>query len=72
MKVPRYHIFSGLRDKNAMWLEYVDGLGNAYERMKELARQNPGPYFVFSAETHEVLASIDTSEGDFKARRESA
>jgi len=73
MKVPRYHIFSGVRDKDALWLESVEGLGAANERMKERAAEKPGPYFIFCTDTHAVLASINTSsDNDIKDRRASA
>ena len=73
MRVPHYHIFSGFRDKDALWLDSVEGLGAADERMKQLAAEKPGPYFIFSTDTHTVLASIDTSiQSHIKARRESA
>jgi hypothetical protein len=61
MQVPTYDIFSGLRDKNAIWVESVEGLGAAYERMKETAAKTPGRYFIFYTGTHTVLASIDSS-----------
>jgi hypothetical protein len=73
MRVPTVHIFSGFRDKDALWLDSVEGLGAADERMKQLAAEKPGPYFIFSTDTHTVLASIDTSiQSHIKARRESA
>jgi hypothetical protein len=61
MVVPQYDIFRGRRDKDAVWLEAVDGLGAANDRMKEHARRMPGSYFVFCQQTHVVLARIDTS-----------
>lgn len=61
MSVPTYHIFSGFPDRDALWLETVEGLGAAHDRMREHAVQSPGPYFVFCGQTHTVLASIDTS-----------
>ena len=61
MTVPTYHIFSGLPDRDALWLEAVEGLGAAHDRMRERAVKRPGAYFVFCAQTHTVLASIDTS-----------
>jgi hypothetical protein len=60
--IPTYDIFSGSRDKDALWLEAVQGLGAACDRMKELAAQTKGPYFVFCTSTHKVLASVDTSQ----------
>jgi hypothetical protein len=61
MDTPRFDIFSGQTDKNAVWVESVEGLGNASERMLELAQKTPGRYFVFCLNTHRVLASIDNS-----------
>jgi hypothetical protein len=61
MNVPQYDIFSGKVDEDAIWLEAVEGLGAANERMKEHAQRRPGPYFVFCQRTHAVLARIDTS-----------
>jgi len=61
MTVPTYHIFSGFPDRDASWLEAVEGLGVAHDRMRERAVQAPGAYFVFCPQTHTVLASIDTS-----------
>jgi CheY-like chemotaxis protein len=59
---PRFDIFAGPPDKDAMWLEAVTGLGKARDRMQTLASQFPGRYFVLSIYRHEVLAQIDTSE----------
>jgi hypothetical protein len=61
MNAPKYDIFSGAIDKNALWLEAVEGLDPSLERIKQLAVQTPGIYFVFCSRTHKVLASIDTS-----------
>jgi hypothetical protein len=60
MNIPKYDIFSGKDYKDAVWLESVEGLGNASDRMREIARATPGAYFVFSKETRKILASIDT------------
>jgi len=59
--IPTFDLFSGHFDADALWIEAVQGFGCAVERMKELAAQSPGPYFVFCTRTHKVLASIDTS-----------
>jgi hypothetical protein len=61
MDVPQYDIFRGRHDEGAAWVEAVDGLDAANERMQYHALQNPGPYFVFCHRTRQVLASIDTS-----------
>jgi hypothetical protein len=58
---PTFDLFSDHFDADALWIEAVQEFGCAVERMKELAAQSPGPYFVFCTRTHKVLASIDTS-----------
>ena len=62
MTIPRFDVFSGLLDKDARWIESIEGLGAAHERIKELAAATPGPYFVFDMVTHKVLAKIDTTQ----------
>jgi hypothetical protein len=62
MRVPMFGIFSGyFGDKNAKWIEAVEGLGNAADRMKQLAAEKPGSYFVYSIEERMALAAIDSS-----------
>jgi hypothetical protein len=72
MKVPKYEIFFGHNYENAVWLEVVEGLGCAVERMKERATKTPGPYFVFCAQSHAVLLYIDTTSIETIAQRHSA
>lgn len=43
------------------WRERVDGLGCAYERMKELAHKEPGSYFLFYSRTRRKIAYINTT-----------
>lgn len=61
MRVSTYDIFSGRIDRDAMWIEAVQGFGNAYDRMTKLAAKQPGYYFIFCHKTHTVCGSIDTS-----------
>jgi hypothetical protein len=60
---PEFDIFSGSCDKDAVWIESVSGLAKARERMEEIARKASGRYFVFSAQSHAILATTDTSKG---------
>ena len=60
--IPSYEVFSGLGFKDAEWIEAVPGLGAAINRMKQLAQEQPGPYFVFSLKSRTVLDSINTSK----------
>jgi hypothetical protein len=71
MRVPHYHVFSGSREKDPLWLESVEGLGTANERMEQLAAEKPGPYFIFSTDTT-FSRSIDTSIQTVEAHRKSA
>jgi hypothetical protein len=61
MAKARYDIFAGRIDREATWIEAVEGLGNAYELMTKIAAQNPGPYFVACSRTHRICGSINTS-----------
>ena len=62
MTISTFGIFKGLHARNAKWVDAVEGLAKAERRMKEIAAKDPGPYFVFSAYTHRVVAITDTSE----------
>src|SRR5215472_18855105 len=62
LKVPVFDIFSGARDKNAVWIETVAGLSNARERMEAIAAQVSGQYFVFSRADHTILAKTETQK----------
>jgi hypothetical protein len=57
-----FDIFSGGPEKDPMWLETVEGLSGARERMEQLAAQKPGHYFLFSTAAQAILAEIETSQ----------
>ena len=60
--LPKFDLFFGrYGEQDATWIETVDGLGNAADRMNKLAREKPGAYFVFHSSTHQVLGSVDTT-----------
>ena len=56
----RYDIFSGELADDALWLEAVDGLDGAIDRMNQCATEKPGRYFVYKVDSQTVVASIDT------------
>jgi hypothetical protein len=60
MNVSKYHIFSGVREKGGLWLDSVEGLEAAKERIRQLSEKSPGHYYLFCAKTLQPLASIDT------------
>ena len=64
---PRFDIFSGALDQDAMWIEAVAGLAKARQRMEEIAREIPGRYFVFSIHSRALLAKIDTTQNFIRA-----
>jgi hypothetical protein len=55
----RFDIFSGWPN-NAIWIEAVEGLSNARERMGQIAGENPGRYFLFCPRTQASVAEIHT------------
>jgi hypothetical protein len=56
-----FDIFLGTFDGDYEWIEPVVGtLFDAQARMREIAAENPGSYFVFSASRNEVVAKIET------------
>ena len=58
---PPFDIFSGTMDRYAIWLETVRGLANARDRMLQIAAERSGRYFLFSSQSHTVLAQVDTT-----------
>lgn len=59
--LPKFNIFSGrFSETGVLWLECVEELRGAVDRMKVLAGENPGPYFVLHVDSRQPLASIDT------------
>jgi hypothetical protein len=71
MNEPMFDIFAGTYDK-AVWVEAVEGLSNARERMEQIGKEKPGKYFLFSCTDHSVLARIDTFERQGNASRSRA
>lgn len=61
MNSPTFDVFRGSLENGALWIESIEGLGAATQRMFQLSVLRPGAYFVFDCEKHKVLASTDTS-----------
>lgn len=55
-----FDIFSGYAEEDAVWLEAVEGLSNARERMQAIAAEKSGSYFLYSSDDHSILAKIET------------
>ena len=60
---PTFDIFSGhFNQQDAIRIEALEGLEEAYEKMLQIAADRPGPYFVLSSDNQKCVASVDTSE----------
>jgi hypothetical protein len=68
MTVPQYDIFSGSGQNDALWLECIEGLDAATERMHEIAAKQPGMYFVLNLRDRLVVAKTDTSSSKDRER----
>lgn len=56
-----FDIFSGELEEDARWLEAVQGLDSAKDRMKQIASEKPGKYFIFCTANRSVLERTETS-----------
>ena len=59
MTEPTFDIFKGTLDLPE-WIEAVEGLSNARERMLQVAAEKPGKYFIFSVASRSTVAVIET------------
>ena len=59
--MPETSRYLGVGNEQGHHIEPVEGLGCAYERMKEISAKERGPYFILDAHSHKVLASVDTT-----------
>jgi hypothetical protein len=62
MSEPTFDIFSGTSDKDARWLEAVEGLSKAQDRMEHIAAVRPGEYFLYSPLSHTILAKSSAAK----------
>jgi hypothetical protein len=59
--LPTFDVFRGhYQEADPVWIESVQGLGEARERMKQIATETLGAYFVFSVGDQLVLDIMDT------------
>ena len=60
--VPMFDIFSGrFRQKDAIWIDSVEGLAEACQAMLRAAAEKPVPHFVLSSHGCVAVPSIDTT-----------
>ncbi|HTA52155.1 MAG TPA: hypothetical protein VK757_05155 [Candidatus Acidoferrum sp.] len=60
MSEPTFDIFAGSSDKDARWLESIQGLSKALGRMESLAEIRPGAYFLYDPVNQSILAKADS------------
>jgi hypothetical protein len=61
MEAPIFHLYLGRNKEDAVRIEVIRGMGNAYELMTKVATECPGSYFILSTKTNTVCGTIDTS-----------
>ncbi len=59
-----FDIFSGAPEEHGLWVEAVEGLSNARQRMGQIAAAEHGKYFLFSRSSQSILARMN---GDSRA-----
>ena len=57
---PTFDIFADAPEKDPVWVEAVQELPSARERMEQIAQKTPGQYFVFFTGSHSILARTET------------
>jgi len=62
MSEPTFDIFSGTSDRDAVWLECVDGLSEARQRLERIAAVIPGAYFLYDSASRSVIAKSSTTK----------
>ena len=55
-----FDIFSGAPEENGMWVEAIEGLSSAHQRMGQIAAEKPGKYFLLSNTDQFILTRVDT------------
>jgi hypothetical protein len=60
---PTFDIFSGhFKQNDVTWMEAHEDLPAAYQKMLQIAADQPGPYFILSTnDAQTCVASVDTS-----------
>jgi hypothetical protein len=58
MKKSTFDIFCGTSFEDAKWLESVEGLPEARERLETIAAARPGSYFIFSSASSSILVRL--------------
>jgi hypothetical protein len=51
----KFDIFRKLPDGHPIWLRAVDGLAEAKQQLSEIARSEPGDYFLYNSPTGQII-----------------
>jgi hypothetical protein len=68
MSEETFDIFSGAPEEYGSWVEVIEGLSSAHERMEQIAAEKPGQYFLFSRTHQSILMQVDTRSRTMIAR----
>jgi hypothetical protein len=55
-----FDILAGSPGRDAKWIESLEGLDLAQARMRQLAAQQPGAYFIFNTWNMCVVSEVNT------------
>ena len=55
-----FDIFSGAPEEAGLWVEGIEGLSNARQRMGQIAKEKPGKYFLLSGASQSIITRIET------------
>ena len=69
MNEETFDIFSGAPEENGLWVEAIEGLSSAHQRMGQIATEKPGKYFLFSSTDQSILTRVDTRSQWWPERR---
>ena len=61
-----FDIFSGAPEEHGLWVEAVEGLSNARQRMGQIAAEEHGKYFLFSRGSRSVLTRMNGNSQAFE------
>jgi hypothetical protein len=55
-----FEIFSGAPEETGLWVEGIEGLSNARQRVEQIAEEKPGKYFLLSGGSQSIITRIET------------
>jgi hypothetical protein len=58
----------GAPEENGLWVEAIEGLSSAHQRMGQIPAEKPGEYFLFSRTDQSILTRLDTRSRTMFAR----